>query len=298
MRIPLYILLFFFGIGGALSSCSSEENVPLLEESRILLEAETFFNVSYGPSSQQVYDLYLPAARNSEKTKVIILIHGGGWIHGDKSNMNRFITGIRENHPNHAIVNINYVLGSVTPPIVPAFPNQFLDIDAVINKLTTEKEALQILPEFALVGSSAGAHLALMYDFVYDTDDQVKFVANIVGPTNFTDPFYAKDPSFMEGLSLLVDENKYPSGINIAEATSPIFQLNSASSPAVMFYGNQDAIVPLSNGTSLDAAFSDAKITHSFTTYNGGHNDDWSEADLLNLQSQISEYIEIYLPVE
>ena len=296
MKNGLYIFLLLFGICFSVVSCTSEENATVIEENSELLEATTFRNVSYGNNSQQVYDLYLPAGRTSETTKVILLVHGGGWTEGDKADMAHFVDLIQQNHPDHAIVNVNYVLANLTPPVRPAFPNQFLDIYAVIEKLTSEKEDLQILPEFGMIGISAGAHIALMYDFIYDTNDQVKFVADIVGPTDFTDPFYAENPNFMLALELFVDESKYPGVSNYAEATSPIYQVNSSSSPAVLFYGNQDPLVPLTNGTSLETALSDSKITHSFTTYNGGHANDWSTIDMLNLQTQIGEYIEAYLP--
>lgn len=297
MQYKFYFLFLFFGIIGCFSSCTSEENMTETE-GNLPLAKLTFTNVSYGPDDQQVFDIYLPEGRSSEKTKVLLLVHGGAWVEGDKENMEGFVETFRERFPNHAIVNMNYVLAKLEAPVVPAFPNQFLDIGAAIDKLTSEKENYQILPEFGLVGSSAGAHLSLMYDLVYDTDDRVKFVVDIVGPTDFIDPFYANDPNFTTVLSLLVDESAYPDGTNYAEATSPVYQVNSSSSPAVLFYGNQDPLVPLSNGTSLSDALTQAKIAHSFTTYNGGHGDDWSFADILNMQSQVEEYVESYLAVD
>src|SRR5690606_20251384 len=131
--------------------------------------------------------------RTSASTPVIMLIHGGGWIGGDKSDMNGAVSIIQTLHPDYAIVNVNYVLATND---IPAFPNQFLDIKTIVQKLTAEKEDHQIKPEFGLIGVSAGAHIAMMYDYVYDTNNQVKFVANIVGPTVFTDSFYTQYPNF------------------------------------------------------------------------------------------------------
>ena len=300
MKNHNYLFFLLFGISLCLISCSVDDsdvaddnNPPNTDGPPI--EAVSFKNVSYGSNAQQVYDIYLPEARTDSTTKVIVLIHGGGWTEGDKDDMDNFVSLIQREHPNHAIVNVNYVLASVSPPVT-AFPNQFLDIQSVLQKLTSEKEDLQILPEFGFIGTSAGAHIALMYDFAYDNNDQVKFVANIVGPTDFTDPFYADDPNFAIALALLVDESQYPEGTNYAEATSPVYQVNTSSSPAALFYGDQDPLVPLSNGVSLNNALNESQITHSFTTYNGGHGDDWSATDILNLQTQISEYIDSYLP--
>jgi len=297
MKKIFFLFVFFFGISSAFISCSSsDENTPEIEseEESIPLTDEVQQNVSYGENEQEVYDLYLPANRNSTKTKVLILVHGGGWTSGDKADMTQFITLIQTNHPNHAIVNMNYVLATTS---IPAFPNQFLEIDKVINKLTAEKETLQILPEFGLIGTSAGAHLALQYDYAYDTDNQVKMVCDIVGPTDFTDPFYANDPNFNIALSLFVDESAYPNTTNYTEAVSPAFQVSTSSSPTIMFYGNQDPLVPLTNGERLDTKLSNAMIDHNFTIYPGGHGDNWSAASIADLQIQLSAFINTHLSI-
>ncbi len=286
-----FIILFLaFGLQISFISCTKDNDTTPAET----LTAETFLNVSYGSDPQQKYDLYLPAERSTTKTKVIVLVHGGGWTEGDKADMDFLIPYIKLRHPDHAIVNINYVLAAIGTP---AFPNQFLDVDAVINKLTTEKNELHILPEFALIGASAGAHISLMYDYVYDVNNRIKMVANIVGPTDFTDPFYTDNPNFPLLLSLLIDEDAYPSGANYAEIVSPALQVSNNSSPTLLFYGNADPLVPLSNGETLNAALNNAQIDHNFTVYEGGHGD-WAAIDIEDMKTQISAYIDTYLEVE
>jgi len=108
-------LILFLGI--QVFSCSSSfEEVgtsiidPPIEEKILSLEAISLMDVAYGDHPQQKYDIYLPADRTSSKTKVLLLVHGGGWIEGDKSSMTLFIDLIKERYPQHAIVNMNYVL--------------------------------------------------------------------------------------------------------------------------------------------------------------------------------------------
>lgn len=283
------LLLLCFGIQVVSISCTKDND----DNTSQPLPEETFLNVSYGSHAQQIYDLYLPAGRTAQKTKMIMLIYGGGWTGGDKANMDFLIPYIKQTHPNHGIVNINYVLATANTP---AFPNQFLDVDAVINKLTSEKNELQILPEFALIGTSAGAHISLMYNYVYDTDDQVKLVADIVGPTDFTDPFYGNNPDFQTIMAALVDENAYPPGTDYAEVLSPALQVSAKSSPTLLFYGNADPLVPLSNATTLNNALNVAQIDHNFTVYEGGHGN-WSLNDSEDMMAQVSQYINTYLEV-
>lgn len=295
-----YFRLFIIVIGLFItfSSCSSSDEEITTDDTTIIedvvLESLILNDVSYGDDPQQVYDLYLPEGRNADKTKVIVLVHGGGWTSGDKSDMAASVAFVQAFHPDHAIVNMNYVLASL--PNTPAFPNQYIDIQTVINQITEQHEDLQILPEFGLIGASAGAHLAMMYDYVYDTSDQVKFVINIVGPSDFTDPFYADDPNFNIALNFLVDQDQFPTDTNYAVANSPALQVTSSSSPTLLFYGNQDPLVPLTNGMQLDSNLNTANVPHLFTVYQGGHGD-WSEASTLDLTQKSSEYINTYLEI-
>lgn len=294
-KLSTLILMLFLSNCIFISCSTEDDSTSTIEEIDTPLEAAIFTDVSYGDHPQQVYDLYLPAGRSNSKTKVIIVVHGGGWIEGDKSDTVAFVDFLQNQHPDHAIVNTNYVLADINTP---AFPNQFLDIQRVINKLKSEQESLQILPEFGLLGASAGAHISLMYDAIYDTDDEVKFVIDIVGPSDFTDPFYSNNPNFDILLNILVDTSAYPPNTDYASAVSPALQINATTSPTLLFYGDQDELVPLSNGETLANSLQSNGIDHIFTVYNGGHGNDWSEADLLDLQLKSNNYINTYLQIE
>lgn len=286
--IPIFSALLF--IACLTTSCSTDDNTT--PDPDAPLEAEVQLNVSYGNHPRQVYDLYLPEGRSQETTKVIVLVHGGGWTSGDKSDMSEIVDFLRTNHPDYAVANINYVLAEIG---VPAFPNQFLDLGRVIDQLTSQQEVLQIQPQFGLIGTSAGAHIALMYDYVYDTTDKVKFVADIVGPTDFTDPFFADNPNFPLALQLLTDAGAYPPGTNLAEALSPVFQVSASSSPTIMFYGLTDPIVPINNGIVLESTLTQASVTNSLHIYTGGHGDDWTAGDVEDLKTNLETFMLLHL---
>lgn len=208
--------------------------------------------------------------------------------------MTGFLQFIKENHPDHAIVNMNYVLATETTP---AFPNQILAVGRVIAQLTSKSEALGISPKFGLIGVSAGAHLALMFDYVYDTKDQVKMVCDIVGPTDFTDPFYTENPNYDILPLAFIDKSAYPPKTNYKKAVSPVFQVTAQSSPTILFYGNQDPLVPLTNAQRLDSALSENGVPHRLTIYNGGHTN-WDLASFQDLGSQLSAFINSYLKIQ
>jgi acetyl esterase/lipase len=87
---------------------------------------ETKIDVAYGKDSLQRMDIYLPPGRTSYVTKSLILIHGGGWNSGDKSNFAVYIDSFKHRLPDYAIFNINYRLVSSNH----IFPVQENDVKA------------------------------------------------------------------------------------------------------------------------------------------------------------------------
>jgi acetyl esterase/lipase len=110
------------------SSCS-KENTDTPNEGLNTSEYYEQLNVSYGSDSDQKFDLYLPKNR-STATKVMILVHGGGWSAGDKEDMNAFKDIIRLDLPNLAIVNLNYRLADANNK---PYPMQIEDLTSVIK---------------------------------------------------------------------------------------------------------------------------------------------------------------------
>ncbi|RYZ17354.1 MAG: alpha/beta hydrolase, partial [Sphingobacteriales bacterium] len=123
MRI-LFILIFSMNIN---SSCKQKPHSIAQEKA---LPAQTFLNVAYGSDSLQKMDIYLPANRRSESTKSLVLIHGGGWTSGSKSDFAGYIDSLRNRLPRYAIFNINYRLAAAGTNL---FPTQENDVEAAIN---------------------------------------------------------------------------------------------------------------------------------------------------------------------
>ena len=285
----LPFIFYFFLFTFATNSCSENDEGDAQDTP---LEAQVHLNVSYGSYPQQVYDLYLPANRTENDTKVLFLIHGGGWTEGEKNDMNGTVALLQSLYPEYAIVNVNYVLANLEQY---AFPNQFLDIQTILNKITSESQELHIKPEFGMIGVSAGAHIAMMYDYQYDVQDQVKFVADIVGPSDFNDPFYDENFDIPTLIQILADPDFYPNGTDILTELSPVSHVSTASSPTCMFYGNEDPLVPESNGTSLESKLNQFGVENTLRIYQGGHGDNWSFEDVTEMQQIIGDYIEEYL---
>ena len=145
-------------------SCSNNDSEVIVEQP---LEYFEELNVSYGNDSDQRFDIYLPANRTLD-TKMMILVHGGGWTSGDKAGMNLFKGLIQQELPDIGIVNMNYRLAEANNN---PFPMQISDITTVIEHLKSNRNTYVIDDDFGFIGTSAGAHLSMLWTYAFDADN-------------------------------------------------------------------------------------------------------------------------------
>ncbi|MGC1205196.1 MAG: alpha/beta hydrolase [Flavobacteriaceae bacterium] len=285
------LLKNFFGLIFMIiiSSCSNEtvEKELLVD----ILDPSVYYealNIEYETDINQKFDLYLPANRTAT-TKIMILVHGGGWASGDKSDMNPIKNLIRQDFPNLAIVNINYKLADADNS---PYPMQIKDITSVINYLKENKLKYTVSENIGFLGTSAGAHLSLLWSYAFDTNKKVDMVCSIVGPTNFTDPAYLNNtnPDLQELLDLFGEQ---PS-LSFLEEASPYHQVTAQAPPTILFYGGQDPLIPTTQGTDLRDKLQTLGVTHEFTLYeNAGHG--WVGLELLDTWTKLKVFINSYL---
>lgn len=265
LSIHFLLTIFIFTLGFSCNQDSSSEN-PIENIPETTIETTQLLNVAYGNDNNQVYDIYLPENRTLN-TKIIILIHGGGWSGGDKLSMNDLKNKIREDLPDYAVVNMNYRLASqgVSP-----FPMQLNDITAVVNHLKNNASSYLISDKIGFIGSSAGAHIALLWSYDYNTDNNTNMVASIVGPTNLADEAYT-DNEQLAIPQLMQFFGETPTTAFL-ETNSPLHKVTTSAPATILFYGGSDPLIPTSQGVDLDAKLTTLGVTHEFTLYpNEGH---------------------------
>ena len=265
-----------------LHSCSDD---PIATDTGAL-EAKNIIDLKYGSNTYQKYDIYLPKNRTTE-TKVLILVHGGGWNAGEKSEMNHFKDFIREQLPEIAVVNMNYRLADLNNP---PYPMQIHDIDQLVQELSNRAHEFQISKDIGFIGSSAGAHLSLLWSYAHDTKEQVKMVCSIVGPTNLLDEAYINTPNPV--LRTLLDQ--FGNDPEVLEEVSPLYQVKTTSPATLLFYGAQDPLIPNSQGISLRDRLVELNVEHQFTLYpNGGHG--WVGLDLWDTSIKLKAFVQEHL---
>ena len=244
-------------------------------------------DVAYGDDFKQKMDVYLPQNAKG-KTPAIILIHGGSWIGGDKTNMIHWLKPLQKEFPDYAIFNINYRLAAKQNPNS-YWPAQINDVDKAVEFIKDKAKDYHInKKQLILLGESAGAQLALVEAINHDPEHAVKVVVDLFGPTDMADLYLAHHV-----LAMLM--NGTPATIPEVYASASVLNHVNKKSPAtIIFHGTADPVVPMRESDSLYVNLQKANVPVSYITYPGkGHG--WRGNDILDTYSKAVAFIKANL---
>jgi acetyl esterase/lipase len=257
----------FFLIGASFISC--KKGTGVITDPVIKVEAETLLDVSYGAHAQQKMDVYLPANRNSN-TKLIIFVHGGSFIEGDKSYFTSLVKELVR--ADFAVLNVNYRLVDATglydDPVkhlesAVKIKDQVVDMVTIVNyALSKAKEWKVSETKLGIAGHSAGASLALLYSYGSQNTDKVKAVVNLAGALDQT--FSDIPPIFLQFLPAYIREAGYrytgytidPINDQYYSAISPLYVANTNQKiPTLTIFPENNAVgdLPKQDRNTFDA---------------------------------------------
>jgi acetyl esterase/lipase len=134
-------------------------------------------------------DLYIPPHKQGERLPLVVWVHGGAWISGDKANPR----APRELGDRYIVASIDYRLSKEA-----TFPAQIYDCKAAIRWLRANADQYDIDPDrIGAWGGSAGGHLVALLgtsggveelegdvgDYL-DRSSVVQAVCDFYGPTD------------------------------------------------------------------------------------------------------------------
>ena len=204
-------------------------------------------NLCYEPSGTSCaggvsheFDAYLPAGV-TQATPGVILIHGGGFTGGDKSDLANL--GNKLAAAGITAFSINYRLDSST---VVGFPMESQDVMAAISFIRVHAASFDVDPvRLASFGTSAGATLAVYSALkAYQTDPSAEVLADVgwsggydftVGDSGAVDPTQLQNVENYLGCSDPTD----PTCASTTEAASAV-SLVGAGEPATLLANSTD----------------------------------------------------------
>ena len=263
------------------SSCS--KSIPVPEPLFTTME-----NVSYGPDPKQKMDVYLPKSRSSDSTKTIVLIHGGAWSEGDKTDFNQYIDTLKKRFPDFALININYRLVSSNQNL---FPTQENDVKAALDLICSKQSEYGISGKFVLLGASAGAHLAMLQAYKYQSPVKIKAVINFFGPSDMEDMYYHPASVFVTPAAIAGLFGGTPvQQPDLYFQSGPINFINAQSPPTISLQGGLDPLVRPAQQVSLHAKLNSSGVTNEYVLYPTEYHG-WEGSNLVNSFDHIEAFI-------
>ena len=277
----LTVILFF--------SCADPEEAPLNLDPSVAVE---IIDDDYGNHPRQVMDVYLPANRSTNSTKVFVWVHGGAWTDGDKSEFSRFKPWLEAELEDYAFVSLNYRLYNITTGSN-RFPNQEEDVQAAINYIKSRLSAWDVSDDIVLAGGSAGGHLALLHAYKNNPDRAVKAAVAFFPPTDFP-TFHGFNFITTALIEALIggSPSSNPQGY---AASSPTSHIRSSSVPTAFFHGTADNVVPIQQSYLLEEKLTASNVPFT-KRYVQGAQHGFPESIYREMIAQTAEFLLVHVP--
>ena len=181
-------------------------------------------------------DILYPEIKLTKNYPVVVYIHGGGFIRGDKDEIYDLKPLVDEWHKNGwIIISINYRLlyGDKI------FPDNYRDVKDAIYWVINNKSKYNFdIDKICAVGHSAGGTLALLAGL---DNDKINCIVSMSGPTKL----YGEETfEFRKKIMSAINKNDFDE--NIMKKASPINYLKKDSPPIMLLHGTKDNFVPFS----------------------------------------------------
>jgi acetyl esterase/lipase len=247
-------------------------------------------NISYGSDAAQKMDIFLPPNRSTATTKVMIMIHGGGWTSGDKAELNPFVDTMKRRLPDYAIFNINYRLSTGTTNV---FPTQENDIKDAIEFIYNKRTEYNISDKIVLIGASAGAHLAMLQAYKQNSPTKPKAVVSFFGPSDLLDMYNnpAGGNTALSSLLATAVGTTPTQNPSIYPLSSPLNFITNTAPPTILLHGSRDPLVSPSQSQLVKDKLTTQGVINQYVLYPGLGHGDWDNATYANAFTAIQAFL-------
>lgn len=234
--------------------------------------------IQYGLINHQplLLDIYLPQTPTTAKRPGVILVHGGGWLEGDKKDFADLARGLADK--GYLSFSVNYRLVTADAN---KFPTQIEDVQRAVRWIRAHAAEYNLDGDrLCAIGSSAGGQLVALLGTTDTRDNRdaslaayssrVNCVVAIAAPADLTTPLIVKTGA--EGAVInLIGQSRLVAPQIYREA-SPIFQIDEKTVPFLIFHGEFDSLVPVDQARRFEAALKRAGIEAELVVFAGeGH---------------------------
>ena len=228
-------------------------------------------DVSYGEKEANVMDIYIQnIAYRRESNGVILFIHGGSWSGGDKSEETIRCRMLASQ--GYIVANVNYTLWSEDTADTYHVSQVLDELDAAL--LAVQSFALErgiTVDKAAVVGYSAGAHLAMLYAYsrAETAPVDIAFVASMAGPADISPAVWGEDMAIrvtrrLTGAEISPEMLRSGEADELLASISPTSFIDENTPPTLLMQGEKDTVVPPANADALVAKFTSFGISYDY----------------------------------
>ncbi|MCX6226326.1 MAG: alpha/beta hydrolase [Bacteroidia bacterium] len=199
-------------------------------------------------------DIYRPKNLN-KPAPLLVFIHGGAWKGGNRADYLIYLVDFAKR--GYITATVSYRLLKDGP-----YPDCAEDITDAVRWFYNNGEKYGYDPDrIALVGGSAGAHLALLAAYgwgkhavnsdsteVPENSHRIKAVVDIYGPVDLTTE-YARNQTLVTSFIA----HSFKETPELYRQASPINYLDKTDPPTMILHGTSDELVPISQSDMLKA---------------------------------------------
>jgi len=249
------VLLFLIALALLSNSCTSTFK-KAARPSVPHYNVQIIKDVNYLPDGRaEKADLYLPKRPDETVSPAVVLIHGGGWFGGDKAKKTREASIAEFLAQNgYVAISINYKLSAKNSP---SWPQNLYDCKTAVRFLRKNASLYHIDPQkIALIGFSAGAHLAALTALTADNKDlagkddylpvpsDVRAIVCFYGVFDLLTFENKNMTRQMLGVSLQQDPNLW-------SLASPASHITRDAPPFLLIHGSADKVVSIKHSSQM-----------------------------------------------
>ncbi len=243
-------------------------------------------NILYDQYPQTALDILEPGKAALGKRPGVIIIHGGGWVGGDKEFMvgNQ---GLRYLEKGFVVCNVEYRLADVAT--APAAVNDVLKAAEWFrqnaDRYRVDKDRIVV------TGTSSGAHLSLMVGLADSSKlgpkTDIAAVINWFGITDVADLLGGEHRRSWAVRWLPEQEGR----LELARLVSPLTYVRKNAPPVLTIHGDADPLVPYEQGVALTRALRDAGADAELISVPGGGHGGFDDATSERLWEDIFKFL-------
>lgn len=242
-------------------------------------------------------DIYSAQKNLRGGSPVIIYVHGGSWVYGDKS-IPSIISPLLQSfqEEGYTVISTSYELLNENISL----DKQISDVKDTIRWVYKNKEQYNLnTNKIGLIGISAGAHLSLMAGFTDNSQfigaeelkpypSDIKYIIDVFGPTDLT-TLPIEEAGY--DLNNIINSTSNPE--ELLSSFSPINYITNGLPNTLIIHSKDDPLVPYSNSENLNNSLLQHNNKSELISFEvGGHDlTTISSEDALNFGMKILNFI-------